>query len=129
MYAMLCTRQDVSYALSATGRYQSNYGEAYWTIVKNILNYLRRTKEVFLVFGGEEELVVTGYTDASFQTDTDDSKSQSGFVFCLKIYSDYYLITIVSCTYQKSLASDLLQQYVHQVVHAFLVFQQHVFIS
>ena len=30
---------------------------------------------------GEEELVVTGYTDASFQTDKDDSKSQSGFVF------------------------------------------------
>ena len=36
---------------------------------------------MFLVYGGEEELVVAGYTDASFQTDKDDSKSQSGFVF------------------------------------------------
>ena len=27
------------------------------------------------------QLVVMGYTDASFQTDKDDSKSQSGFVF------------------------------------------------
>jgi hypothetical protein len=35
------------------------------------------------VFGGEEELVVKGYIDASFQTDADDSKSQSSFVFCL----------------------------------------------
>jgi hypothetical protein len=35
------------------------------------------------MFGGEEEFVVTGYSDASFQTDADDSKSQSGFVFCL----------------------------------------------
>jgi hypothetical protein len=35
------------------------------------------------VFGGEEELVVMGYADASFQTNMDDSKSQSGFVFCL----------------------------------------------
>jgi hypothetical protein len=35
------------------------------------------------VFEGEEELVVTGYSDASFQTDMDDSESQSGFVFCL----------------------------------------------
>jgi hypothetical protein len=83
MYAMLCTRPDVSYALSAASRYQSNYGEAHWTIIKNILKYLRRTREVFLPFGGEEELVVMGYTDAGFQTDTDDSKSQSGFVFCL----------------------------------------------
>ena len=49
--------------------------------MKNILKYLRRTKNVFLVYGGEEELVVTGYTNASFQTDKDDSKSQFGFVF------------------------------------------------
>jgi tRNA C32,U32 (ribose-2'-O)-methylase TrmJ len=47
-----------SYALNAMSRYQSNYGEAHRTIVKNILKYLRRTKEVFLVFGGEEELIV-----------------------------------------------------------------------
>ena len=38
---------------------------------------------MFLVYGGEEELVVNGYTDASFQTDKDDYRSQSGFVFML----------------------------------------------
>jgi hypothetical protein len=74
MYAMLCTHLDVSYVLSATSRYQSNYGEAHWTIVKNILKYLRRTKEAFHVFGGDEELVVKGYSDAIFQMDTDDSQ-------------------------------------------------------
>jgi hypothetical protein len=83
MYTMLCTRSDVSYDLSAMSRYQSNYNEAHWTIVKNILKYLRRTKETLLVFGGEEELIVMSYTDASFQTDTYDSKLQSSFVFCL----------------------------------------------
>ncbi|PKI65886.1 hypothetical protein CRG98_013706 [Punica granatum] len=83
MYAMLCTRPDVSYALSMTSRYQSNPGERQWIAVKNIIKYLRRTKEMFLVYGGEEELVVRGYTDASFQSDKDDSRSQSGYVFCL----------------------------------------------
>ena len=81
MYAIISTRPDVSYALSVTSRYQSDPGESHWTAMKNILKYLRRTKDVFLVYGGEEELVVTGYTDASFQTDKDDSKSLSGFVF------------------------------------------------
>ena len=47
------------------------------------MKYLRRTKELFLVYGGAEELVVSGYTDASFQIDKDDSKSQSGFVISL----------------------------------------------
>jgi hypothetical protein len=66
MYAMICTHLDVSYALSATSMYQSNYDDAHWTIVKKILKYLRKIKEVFLVFEGEEELVVKGYNDASF---------------------------------------------------------------
>ncbi|KAL4362788.1 hypothetical protein GQ457_04G023100 [Hibiscus cannabinus] len=83
MYAMICTRQDLSYALSMTSGYQSNPGEGHWTAVKNIIKYLRRTKDVFLVCGGEEELRIKGYTDASFQNDKDDSRSQSGFVFCL----------------------------------------------
>ena len=83
MYAMICTRPDVSYALSATSRYQSDPGEAHWVAVKNILKYLRRTKDSFLIYGGQEELNVIGYTDASFQTDRDDFRSQSGYVFCI----------------------------------------------
>ena len=83
MYAMLCTHPDVSYPLSVTSRYQSNPGLMHWNAVKNILKYLRRTKDVFLVYGGESDLVVRGYTDASFQTDHDDSILQSGFIFLL----------------------------------------------
>jgi len=84
MYAMLCTRPDVSYALSMTSRYQQNPGDSHWMAVKNILKYLRRTKEMFLVYGGlEEDLCVKCYTDASFQTDRDDSRSQSGYVFIM----------------------------------------------
>ncbi|KAL1200820.1 Retrovirus-related Pol polyprotein from transposon TNT 1-94 [Cardamine amara subsp. amara] len=83
MYAMLCTRPDVACALSMTSRYQSDPGECHWTAVKNIPKYLRNTKDKFLVYGGSDELVVSGFTDASFQTDKDDFRSQSGYVFCL----------------------------------------------
>jgi hypothetical protein len=47
----------------------------YWTAVKNILKYLKRTKKMYLVFGGDEELIVKGYTNASFVTHPDDFKS------------------------------------------------------
>ncbi|KAJ9547714.1 hypothetical protein OSB04_020257 [Centaurea solstitialis] len=84
MYAMLCTRPDVAYSVSVTSRYQQNPGEPHWVAVKNILKYLRRTKDLFLVFGGsEDEISVNGYSDASFQTDIDDFRSQSGYVFTL----------------------------------------------
>ena len=65
MYAMLYMRPDVSYALSITSRYQANPGEKHWIAVKNILKYLRTTKDVFLIYGGPE-LVVQDYTDSSF---------------------------------------------------------------
>ncbi|KAK1678373.1 hypothetical protein QYE76_039221 [Lolium multiflorum] len=58
-------------------------GIEHWTAVKNILKYLKRTKDMFLCYGGDQELVVTSYTDASWNTDPDDSKSQSGYVFIL----------------------------------------------
>ena len=83
MYDMFCRRPDVSYALSITSRYKSNPAEVHWVTVKNIIKYLRRTMDIFLVYGGEEELVVNGYINASFQADRDDSRSQSDFIFCL----------------------------------------------
>ena len=84
MYSIICTRPNVSYALSVTSKYQSNPGEGHWVDVKNILKYLRRTKDIFLLYGnGDNDLHVKGYNDASFQSDRDDSKSQSGYVFTL----------------------------------------------
>src|SRR3954469_1685869 len=78
MYAMMCTRPDVALAASLTNRYQSNPGMDHWIAVKNVLKYLRRTKDLVLVYGGcEEELAVTGYVNASLGTDPDDSKSQT----------------------------------------------------
>ncbi|GKB97878.1 retrotransposon protein, putative, ty1-copia subclass [Tanacetum coccineum] len=46
---------------------------------------LRNTKDTFLVFGGnpEAELRVNCYCDAGFETDRDDMKSQTGYVFIL----------------------------------------------
>src|SRR4051812_9300944 len=38
---------------------------------------------MFLVYAGDKELVVNGYVDASFDTDPDDSKSQTGYIFIL----------------------------------------------
>ncbi|GKB21583.1 hypothetical protein Tco_0855506, partial [Tanacetum coccineum] len=55
------------------------------TAVKNILKYLRNTKDMFLVYGGnpKAEFRVDCYYDAGFETDRDDTKSQTGYVFIL----------------------------------------------
>ncbi|GKC90042.1 retrotransposon protein, putative, ty1-copia subclass [Tanacetum coccineum] len=85
MYAVRCTRPDVAFAQNLCSRFQQNPGEIHWTAVKTILKYLRNTKDMVLVYGEKpkDELKVSCYADASFQTDRDDTKSQMGYVFVL----------------------------------------------
>ena len=79
MYAMLCTRPDICYAVSMVARYQSNPGQGHWTAVKHILKYLKRTRDYMLVYY-LDSLTPLGYTDSDFQADRDERKSTSGYV-------------------------------------------------
>ncbi|GJV86884.1 hypothetical protein Tco_1530822 [Tanacetum coccineum] len=85
MYAVSCIRPDVAFTQNITSRFQQNLGEEHWTAMKNILKYLRNTKDVFLVYGGNLEagLRVTCYCDTEFETDKDYIKSHTGYVFVL----------------------------------------------
>ncbi|GKD44454.1 hypothetical protein Tco_1269099 [Tanacetum coccineum] len=62
MYVVRCTHPDVAFAQNITSRFQQNPGDAHWTAVKNILKYLRNTKDMFLVYGGDiKQELGTGY--------------------------------------------------------------------
>nr|GEX02007.1 hypothetical protein [Tanacetum cinerariifolium] len=63
-----------------------NLGEEHWTAVKNILMYLRNTKDMFMVYGGnvERELRVSLYTDVGtkqsiFATSSTDAEYIAAF--------------------------------------------------
>ena len=68
IYAMLCTRPDICYAVRIVSRYQSNPGLKHWESVKHILKYLQRTRNYILVYSGSD-LMPVGYTDSNFQSD------------------------------------------------------------
>ncbi|XP_052626916.1 secreted RxLR effector protein 161-like [Lactuca sativa] len=81
MYAIYYTKLDLAYAMSMISKFQQNPGESHWMVVKKILKYFHRTKDIFLVYGGvDESLSVKFYIDASLTTDQDDCKSESGYV-------------------------------------------------
>ena len=82
MYAMLCTRPDICYAIGIVSRYQSNPGLAHWIVVKHIFKYLRRTRNYMLIYSGAD-LNPIGYTDSDFMSDKDSRKSTYGSVFTL----------------------------------------------
>ena len=51
IHAVLCTIPNVSYALRVMSKYEFDQGEGHRVIIKDILYYLRRTNEIFLIKG------------------------------------------------------------------------------
>ena len=48
MYAQICTRLDIAFAVGILDRYQSNPGWKHWQAVKKVMRYLWETKELML---------------------------------------------------------------------------------
>ncbi|GJT01638.1 hypothetical protein Tco_0822807 [Tanacetum coccineum] len=84
-YTPMMEKPDYRKSQGAKTPTEQNPGEIHWTTVKTILKYLKNTKDMVLVYEAkpEDELKVSCYADASFQTDKDDTKSQTGYVFVL----------------------------------------------
>ena len=82
MYVMSCTRPDIAYSVSKLSRYTSNPSKDHWTAIIRVFRYLRYTLNYGLHFT-KYPAVLEGYSDANWISDSNDSKSTSGFVFML----------------------------------------------
>jgi len=65
IYAMLCTRPDICFAVGLVSSYRSNPGPTYWQAVKRIMRYLRGTIDLVLCYQGAD-LKLRGYLDADW---------------------------------------------------------------
>ncbi|XP_073137296.1 secreted RxLR effector protein 161-like [Henckelia pumila] len=83
MYAMVCTRPDIAYAISLVSIFMSKHGKTHWAAVKWILRYIKATTSTGLIYGNlqntEDGLV--GYVDADYAADIDRIRSISGYTF------------------------------------------------
>ena len=83
MYAQICTRPDISFAVGMLGRYQSNPGLDHWKAAKKVLRYLQGTKEYMLTYRGSDHLEVIGYSDSDYAGCVDTRKSTCGYLYLL----------------------------------------------
>ena len=74
MYAQVCTRPDIAFAVNALGRYLSNPGLNHWKAVKKVMRYLQGTKDYMLTYKKSDQLEVAGYSDSDFAGSLDDRK-------------------------------------------------------
>ena len=63
MYAMLCTRPDLSFSICYLSRFSNNPRIEHWKALKRVLRYIKGTIKLKLKFGKESENIL-GYSDA-----------------------------------------------------------------
>ena len=83
MYAQVCTRPDIAYAVGVLGRYQSNPGMDHWRVAKKFMRYLQGTKDYMLMYRQTDNLDLVGYFDADFVGFVDSRKSTFGYIFII----------------------------------------------
>ena len=84
MYAMICTRLDISQAVSVFSSYMANLGKEHWQAVKWILRYLRGTTDVGLVYDNAfTNSSSVGFVDFDYTSDLDKRRFLIGYVFTL----------------------------------------------
>ena len=101
MYAMVCTRQDISHAINVVSRYMANPSKEHWQAMKWILQYLRGTANIDLVYdrASTDSGSVIGFVGFDFASDLDKRKSLTGYVFTLygSVINLESNVTINSC--------------------------------
>ena len=83
MYAQVCTRPDIAYAVGVLGRYQSNPGVDHWRAAKKVMRYLQGTKDYMLMYRQTDNLDLVGYSDEDFAGCVDYRKSTFGYIFIM----------------------------------------------
>ncbi|KAI3467777.1 hypothetical protein Pfo_024440, partial [Paulownia fortunei] len=83
MYAMVCTRPDISQAVGVVSRYMHDPGKGHWQAVKWILQYILNIVDVGLVFEQDGKIgqSVVGYCDSDYAGDLDKRRSTTGYLF------------------------------------------------
>ncbi|XP_068309864.1 secreted RxLR effector protein 161-like [Pyrus communis] len=83
MYAQVCIRPDLAFAVSVLGRFQSNSGTAHWIAAKKVLRYLKRTMDYMLTYSYVDNLQLVAYIDSDLAGCVDDRKSTNSYIFLL----------------------------------------------
>lgn len=84
LFAAVCTRPDILYAVQVLSQYTSAPLQDHWTTIKNIFQYLKGTCNFALTYGGIGTWTATfeAYIDADWASNN-DRKSIAGYAFLL----------------------------------------------
>ena len=83
IYGMTCTRPDLSWVVTRLSQHLSKPTEGDWTLLKQVLRYIKGTLDQKLYFKkSESSLKVFAYSDSDWAS-SEDRRSTTGYYFAL----------------------------------------------
>ncbi|XP_068492265.1 uncharacterized protein [Phaseolus vulgaris] len=82
LHLMSFSRPDIAYAVGRLSRYTKCPSQDHWEALARLMKYLRGTMDYAIEYSGFPA-VLEGYNDANWISDSDETKSTSGYVFTL----------------------------------------------
>jgi len=86
MYAMVCTRLDITHAVGVLSRYMSKPRKEHCTAMKRVLRYLHGKTNFSIYYKGkrkEKSLNIKDFVDGDWARDLENRRSTNGYVFNL----------------------------------------------
>ncbi|GKC38976.1 zinc finger, CCHC-type containing protein [Tanacetum coccineum] len=78
---LLHTRPDLSYSVGLLSRFMQDPKDHHLKAVKQVIRYIKGTKEHGIIYKKEGGCKITGYSDSSYGINTDQGKGTTGIVF------------------------------------------------
>ncbi|GJT15377.1 ribonuclease H-like domain, reverse transcriptase, RNA-dependent DNA polymerase [Tanacetum coccineum] len=78
---LLHTRPDLSYSVGLLSRFMQDPKDHHLKAVKQVIRYIKGTKEHGIIYKKEGSCKITGYSDSSYGINTDQGKGTTGIVF------------------------------------------------
>ncbi|KAJ4704467.1 Retrovirus-related Pol polyprotein from transposon TNT 1-94 [Melia azedarach] len=76
-------RPDLVQSVSVVSRFMGEPCKEHWQAVKRIFRYLKGIFDVGLIYGGDTQCLVTGFSDFDYTRDVDSRRSMIGYAFTL----------------------------------------------
>ncbi|KAL6342466.1 hypothetical protein AAG906_011156 [Vitis piasezkii] len=111
MYTMVCSRPDLTYAISMISRYMSCPRKPHWQAIKWLFQYLACSRSLGLVYGGNSRLgtELQGFVDADYAGNIDTVKSLTRYVFTMfgGVVSGRQTFNLVALSTTKGITKEL----------------------
>ncbi|GKB54292.1 zinc finger, CCHC-type containing protein [Tanacetum coccineum] len=78
---LLHTRPDLSYSVGLLSRFMQDPKDHHLKAIKQVIRYIKGTKEHGIIYKKEGGCKITGYSDSSYGINTDQGKGTTGIVF------------------------------------------------